>query len=263
MSRTSVRSDVSVAVSVWKALFLREASARLASGRAAWLWILVEPAAHIIFLMVVVGVIRHRVMADANIEVFLLVGIWGFFLVRNVASRCMEAVSANQALFAYRQVQPVDTVLVRASLEVVVNIIVGAVLLAALAMFDIDIWPSDPLFVIWAAFLLWVFGLGLGLIFSVIGKLSSEGGKLIRLTFMPLYFLSAVMYPVSSLPRGMREAVLVNPIVHGLEAMRTGYFAAYRGEAHISLGYLAFAALVSVFLGLALHARFSTKLVAQ
>lgn len=263
MSRTAVRSDLFVAVSVWKALFLREASARLAERRAAWLWILLEPAAHIIFLMVVLGVIRHQTRSDANIEVFILVGVWGFFLVRNVAGRCMESINANQALFAYRQVQPVDTVLVRSALEAFLGMVVGAVLLGALALFHIDVLPSNPLLVASAVFLLWALGLGLGLSFSVVGTLLPEVGKLIRLTFMPLYFFSAVMYPVSSLPVGMRNAVLANPIVHGLESIRAGYFSAYQGDVHVSLGYLGFCALTTAFLGLALHLRFSTRLISQ
>ncbi|MBP0623920.1 ABC transporter permease [Cupriavidus consociatus] len=263
MNRTSVRSDVSVAVSVWKALFLREATGRLAGGRTAWLWLLLEPAAHIIFMMVVFGVIRHQVRHDANIEVFVLVGVWGFFLVRNVAQRGMEAISANQALFSYRQVKPVDTVLVRATVEAFLNTIVGAVLLAALALLQIDVRPHDPLLVMWSAFLLWSFGLGLGLMFSVVGTLLPGLGKLIRIAFTPLYFLSAVMYSVSGLPRGMRSVVLMNPIAHGLEAMRSGWFAAYRGETHISLEFLAFCAAVTVFLGLALYMRYATKLAAQ
>lgn len=263
MNRTSVRSDFSVAVSVWKALFLREATGRLAGGRAAWLWLLIEPAAHIVFVMVIFGVVRHQVRHDANIEVFILVGVWGFFLVRNIAQRGMEAISANHALFSYRQVQPVDTVLVRAAVEAFLNTLVGAVLLAALAVFDIDVRPADPLLVMWSAFLLWAFGLGLGLMFSAIGTLLPGLGKLIRIAFTPLYFLSAVMYSVSGLPRGMRTVVLVNPIAHGLEAMRSGWFAAYRGEAHISLAFLAFWALITVFLGLALHMRYATRLTAQ
>jgi capsular polysaccharide transport system permease protein len=258
-----VRSDFSVAISVWKALFLREATGRLAGGHAAWLWLLLEPAAHIIFMMVFFGVIRHQVRHDANVEVFVLVGVWGFFLVRNIAQRGMDAISANQSLFSYRQVRPVDTVLVRATVEAFLNVIVGAVLLFALALFDIDVRPADPLFVMWSAFLLWALGLGLGLMLSVIGILLPGLGKLIKIAFTPLYFLSAVMYSVSSLPLGMREAVLVNPITHGLEAMRTGWFAAYRGEAHISLGFLAFWALVTVFLGLALHMRYASRLTAQ
>lgn len=264
MSSAGVRSEFSVALSVWRALFLREASARLATGRAAWLWILLEPAAHLIFLMVLFGVIRHRLMAGGvNAEVFILVGVWGFFLVRNVASRGMEAVNANAALFAYRQVRPVDTVLVRAALEAFLYAIVWFALLGGLALFGIDVAPADPIQVMVAAVLLWLLGLGMALVFSVVGALLPEAGKIVKLAFTPLYFLSAVMYPIGGVPRPFRDWLLLNPIVHGLESMRGGYFAGYHGETHISLAYLGFVVLALLFLGLALHARFARRLVAQ
>ena len=264
MNRTSVRTDFSVAFSVWQALFLREANGSLAAGRSAWLWILLEPAAHLVFLMVVIGVLRHAVVRGANIEVFVLVGVWSFFLVRNIAQRGMDAIQANAALFSYRQVRSVDTVLVRAAVEAFLYLIVGAILLTALALFDIDIRPSNPLLVIGAGGLLWTFGLGLGLILSVVETLLPEVGKIVRLLFTPLYFLSAVMYSVSNLPQGgMRDTVLANPITHGVEAMRIGWFAAYHGATQISLGYLGFCALSTMFLGLALHVRYATRLTAQ
>lgn len=259
-----VRSDISIAVSVWKALFLREANSRLAVSRAAWLWLLLEPAAHLVFLMVVIGSLRRGTSQYANVEIFVLVGVWSFFLVRNIAQRGMDAIQANTALFSYRQVRPVDTVLVRATVEAFLYLIVGATLLLALALFDVDVRPSNPLLVIEAAVLLWTFGLGLGLTFSVVGTLLPEGGKMVRLLFTPLYFLSAVMYSVANLPRGaVRDVVLANPITHGVETMRIGWFSAYHRETEISLAYLAFCALSALFLGLALHARYATRLRTQ
>jgi capsular polysaccharide transport system permease protein len=46
--RNSVRSPASITWAVWKALFLREAVARLFAGRAAWAWILVEPVGRLV-----------------------------------------------------------------------------------------------------------------------------------------------------------------------------------------------------------------------
>ncbi|MBY4895864.1 ABC transporter permease [Cupriavidus sp. AU9028] len=264
MTATRVRSDVSVALSVWRALFLREATARLASDRAGALWLFLEPAAHLVFLMVLYGAIRHHLASGAaNAEVFVLLGVWGFFLVRNGASRGMDAISANAALFAYRQVRPVDTVIVRAALEGSLYLIVWFLLLGGLALVGVDVVPADPMQVMAAAFLLWFLGMGMALVFSVLASLLPEAGRIIRLTFMPLYILSAVMYPISGVPRAMREWMLLNPIVHGLELMRGGYFASYHGESHVSFGYLGTSALVLLFLGLALHTRYSQRLVAQ
>jgi hypothetical protein len=47
-NRNSVRSPASITWAVWKALFLREAVARLFAGRAAWRWILVEPVGQLV-----------------------------------------------------------------------------------------------------------------------------------------------------------------------------------------------------------------------
>jgi hypothetical protein len=47
--RNPVRSPASITWAVWKALFLREAVARLFAGRAAWAWILVEPVGRLVF----------------------------------------------------------------------------------------------------------------------------------------------------------------------------------------------------------------------
>ncbi|MGO4326120.1 ABC transporter permease [Cupriavidus sp. 2TAF22] len=263
MPSIRLRSRFSVAISVWHALFLREANARLATGRAAWLWLLLEPVIHIGFLMLLFGVVRHVLIPGIAASLFIMIGILGFFLVRNVASRGAEAVKANAALFAYRQVRPVDTVLVRTALEGLLYGLVFAVLLAACSLAGVDALPRDPLQVLLAAALLWLLGAGLALSLSVLGTLVPEFGRIVGLFFAPLYFVSAVMYPVASVPRPVRDWLLLNPILHGLEAMRGGFFSAYRGQDFASLSYLAAWSLCSVLCGLALQRRFAARLVAQ
>lgn len=256
------RSRLSVAASVWKALLLREAGMRL-TGRAGWLWLLVEPAAHIVFLMMVFGVILERHIAGANVEVFLLAGVLGFFLVRNVARRGAEAIKANAALFSYRQVKPIDAVLVRGVFEASVMALIGVLLLGACAFFDIPVVPHDPLRVIIAGWLLWGLGMGLGLILAVAGTLVSEIGKVAVFAFTPLYFMSAVMYPLAAVPAPVRAYLLANPIVHGIEAIRSGFFVTYHSDPGISLGYLSFSVVATIFAGLVLHAKYARRLIAQ
>ncbi len=263
MPSNVVRSRFSVALSVWRALFLREANARLATERGAWLWLLLEPAIHIGFLMLLFGVVRHVLIPGMASSLFILVGILGFFLVRNVAGRGAEAIKANAALFAYRQVRPVDAVLVRAALEGLLYGLVFVVLLAACGLAGVDVWPRDPLQVLLAAALLWLLGVGLALSLATLGTLVPELGRIVSLFFAPLYFISAVMYPIASVPRPARDWLLLNPILHGLEAMRGGFFPAYRGQAYASLSYLLAWSLGSVLFGLALQRRFATRLVAQ
>lgn len=258
-----MRSSASITWAVWKALFLREAVARLSAGRAAWLWILLEPLVHLIFLNVLFGFILQQVVSGIDGGLFITTGLLGFFMAQNTALRCKDAIDANTALFAYRQVLAVDTVLVRAALEAVLVLLSALVLLLGLGLLDYKIVPQDFLLVMVSFEALWLAGLGLGLILSVAAELIPEAGKVAGMMFRPLYFLSGVMYPLSAIPPAYRDWLLLNPLVHGIESLRIGFFPQYHAIAGVSLAYLLGFALATVCLGLALHVRFAARLVTQ
>ena len=74
----TVRSAVGVTLSVWKALFLREAVHRLFNRRAAWVWLLLEPIVHIVFLMFLFAVVRLRSIGGIDTALWLMVGMLAF-----------------------------------------------------------------------------------------------------------------------------------------------------------------------------------------
>ena len=262
-NRNSVRSPASITWAVWKALFLREAVARLFAGRAAWMWILVEPVVHLAYLYLLFGFVLQRLVSGVDGGMFITTGILGFLMVQNTAMRSKEAINANKGLFTYRQVFPIDTVLVRAALEAMLLLISALFLLTGLGLFGSGIVPHDVLSVMVALSALWLSGLGLGLMMSVANELIPEVGKITDLLFRPLYFLSGIMYPVSAIPPAYRDWLLVNPFVHGIEILRTGFFPQYHAVDGVSLSYLMGFSLVTLCLGLALHVRFGERLVAQ
>jgi capsular polysaccharide transport system permease protein len=116
------RNTFSVTLAVWNALFLREAVARLSATRGAWVLIVLEPVLHACFMLLLYTVLRTRSVAGADVAVWLVLGLTGYFTVQNVFQRAMGAVDANKALFAYRQVRPIDTVIVRAGLEALLGL---------------------------------------------------------------------------------------------------------------------------------------------
>jgi len=258
-----VRSPLSVTYAVWRALFLREAAFRLAARRAAWLWLLLEPISHVAFIMVFFEIVRARVTPGADPGMFIMTGLLSFFMTRNTAFRSMEAVKANSALFAYRQVKPVDTVIVRAGLEGFLGLIVALILLSGVALFGIDVLPYRPLEVLAAFVGLWALGLGLALMLSVAGEMVPEIGNLVKLAFIPLYFFSGIMFPIQLVPQPHREWLFYNPIVHGIEVLRGGFFPHYHVSPEANLSFLYGSALLTVFLGLALHVRYARKIIAQ
>lgn len=257
------RSSLRIAVSVWKALFLRESVYRLFSTRAAWLWLLLEPMAHVFFLMFIFGVVRVHNVGAVDTAVWIMVGLLAFFMFRRTGTQAMQAIVSNQSLFAYRQVKPVDTVLSRAALEGLLMVLVSLLMLAGAALAGRDVVPKDPLGVLEAFFGLWLLGLGFGLITSASQELVPELGKFVNLLMTPLYFVSAVIFPVHVVPEPFRSWLLLNPITHGVEGMRLAFAPHYQSVPELSIGYLYGCALAGVFLGLALHVRYATRLTAQ
>ncbi|MEO8333093.1 MAG: ABC transporter permease, partial [Gallionella sp.] len=186
-----------------------------------------------------------------------------YFMFTRTGTQSMNAIDANQALFGYRQVKPVDTVLVRAGLEGFLMTLIVIILCIGGGLFGLDIVPADPLLALAAFCGLWLTGLGFGLIMSVSSELIPEIGKFIDLFMTPLYFFSGVLFPVSIVPHPYYDWLLLNPLIHGLEAVRLAFAPDYRVIPELSISYLYGFALVTIFFGLALHNRFAARLVTQ
>jgi len=257
------RKPIMITLSVWKALFLREAVSRLSAGRAAWLWLLLEPVLHVTYVLVIYTAIRVRTVGGIETAVWLMVGMLGFFMFRRTAAQVMNGIGANRLLFTYRQVKPVDSVLVRACLEGFLMILISIILFSGAALLGLAVIPDDPLAVLEAFLGLWMVGLGFGLASSVAVELVPEIGKLIGFILRPLYMISGVLLPIGSVPQPYRDYLLFNPIAHGLEAVRLGFSPHYHAVAELSIPYIYGFAMVTMFLGLALHNRFATRLVMQ
>jgi len=211
------RNSLRITVSVWKALLLREALSRLFSTRGAWFWLVAEPVAHMAFIGFLYAVVRQHTIGGIDALLWLVIGVQGFFLFRRTASQMAGAIDSNRALFSYRQVKPIDTVLVRGMLEMVLGMaIIGAVAFG-LMMLGHDITPFDPLALLGAFFGLWLLGVAWGLVVSAMAEVVPEVRQMINLLLRPIYFISAVMFPITNIPEPYRDWLLLNPIVHGLD----------------------------------------------
>jgi capsular polysaccharide transport system permease protein len=259
----SPRTAISITLSVWKAMFLREAVSRLSARRVAWLWLLLEPIVHILIMVAIFAVVRQRVVSGADVVIWLLVGITGFFTARNIFSRAIEAINANRALFSYRQILPVDTVLVRAALEAFLGLIIALLLLGGFGLAGYDVIPHNPLLAMTAFFGLLLCGLGMGLMLSVVSVLLPELGKVIDFFFRPLYILSGVIFPLALIPSQYREWIFYIPFAHGIELLRGGFFPLYHVLPEANVRYLYGFALVTVFFGFILQIRYAERLRAQ
>ena len=257
------RSSLNITLSVWRALFLREALTRISGARARWFWIVAEPLAHMAFMVFIIAGLRHRHVAGADAYIWVVVGFTAFFIFRRAAIQSMWAIDDNKAMFIYRQVRPVDTVIVRAALEGVLNLLIGLVALAGLGLMGHNIVPDNPMLLMVAVFGIWLLGLGFGLIASVPTVLVEESNVFLSFIMIPAYIGSGVIFPVRLAPYPYNEWLAYNPLVHALEAARLGFSSGYNPIHSLDLLYVYTWALVMIFLGLVLQVRFSERLVSR
>lgn len=249
-------------LTVWQALFLREALDRFFGSRAAWAWLLVEPAMHIGFISVVWSMLRRNSMGGVDTAMWIILGMLAFFLFRRTAVQALHALDSNRAFFAFRQVRPFDVALVRAGVEAFSMFFIFLFILGTAAMLGRNIIPDDPLKVLLALAGLWLFGLGYGLVTSVCMRLVPDSGHIFQILMMPLYLISGVILPLAIIPQPYRDWLLWNPLAHGLELVRLGFFSNYH-TLDVNHGYLYAWALGSIALGLALYRGLETRLVMQ
>lgn len=246
------RSGLEVQRAAVKALFLREIKTRFGKYRLGYLWAILEPAAHLMILLTVFGFIMHRTMPDISFPIFLINGIIPYFLFSNIAVRSIGAIAANQGLFNYRPVKPVDTIIARALLETIIYIVVYIWLMTVIGLMGEEIDITNLLFLVCIWSLLVVFSCGVGMIFMVMGRLFPETEKFLPVFIKPLYFISCIMFPLHAIPKEYWPYLLWNPIVHAVELCRSSVVAGYQSQG-VSLSYLALCSLSVFFIGLSLY----------
>lgn len=233
------------------ALFLRELKTRFGAYKQGYVWLLLEPMAHVLVLSMVFSYLRGRSLYGIDYPVFIVTGIVPFLMFKNIALRIMDSVDSNRGLFTFRQIKPSDTFFTRALMEGFLGLLTYAVLLLGMAWFGLDTPMRDPLMLILIYLLLALGGLGLGMIFSVVVFHLPEAKTIIRLIFMPLYFISGIIFPAQMLPAEFLPYLLWNPILHALEINRVAFFEQYHGLHDVSLTYAVMAALVCLYFGMA------------
>lgn len=255
------RSPLSITLSVWKALFLREAVSRISKNRTAWIWLLLDPIIQIMIMVVIFSTIRLRVVGGIETPIWLMTGLLSYNMFKNIGNQTQKAVSSNQALFTYRQVKPIDTVISRAVLEGTIGVLIAIILFLGSFFFDFGIFPTDTLMVLSALFGMWLMGIGFGLISSILMVLVPILDKFIKILMVPLYFCSGVILPLTIVPLPYRNWLVFNPLLHGVEAIRLGFAPYYHAVSGLSLSYLYIFAITNLFLGLALYRVFSIRMV--
>lgn len=256
-------SPFSNTLTIWHALFLREALDRFFGNRVGWAWLIFEPAFLIVLMGFCYSFFRPVGSYGTDIGLWLAVGMIIYFLFRRTAVQTLHAVDCNKAFFAFRQVRPIDAAIVRGSLEFFALFLIAIAIFIPFAFFKQTVIPKDPLGILGAAIGVWLVGLGYGMITAVIQRLIPESGHIIQLLMMPLYFISGVIFPIENIPPQYYKYLFWNPMLHGVEFARYSFFQFYYLPPGLSLHYVYVCAVVLWLIGLALFKLFDSRMLTR
>lgn len=232
------RSAWEVQRAVVFALLLREMKTRVGGQWIGALWTLIEPLAHVLLMIILfAGVRGSSPFPGIEYPVFLATGLVPFFLFQNVATRLMDGISANRGLFAYRQVKPIDTLVARAGVELLMNLLVYVTTLGLLGWIGFHVLPAGPLNVILVHGVMFFTGLGFGVFSAVISHERPRLRSFIRIMMFPLYILSGILFPVHLAPPELLNWLLLNPLLHLVELSRHAFISQYQVLDQVSLLY--------------------------
>jgi len=231
------------------ALILREARTRHGRSRLGYAWAVFEPIIIVAVIIVVVSGLLGRRQLSFDFAVFYALGVVNFQYYRHATGFVAHAIEQNQPLFNYPAVHEVDAALARWLLDTATYVIIGAATFLIIYAFFGATLPAHPERMLVAYLGLGLLALGLGLNLAALLRWYGMTMHIWALLTAPQFFVSAVIFSLETLPTGYRDILLWNPVVHGIEGFRSGYYADY-GMHYVSFGYLYLWGIFLLCLGL-------------
>jgi capsular polysaccharide transport system permease protein len=260
MHERTKRSHLQIQRDVIYALLLRELSSRFGKSRGGFLWVLVEPIAHLMVPIFIIGFVRQRLVPGVEFPVFLVYGFLPFLLFKAICLQIVDGVNAAQGLLSYRQVLLMDVFVAKAMAHCVIQAIVFTVVLTALAMLGYEVLPPRPVELALVLVLTIVLAFGLGLLLAAIASLIPDARPVIHVMFMPLYFASGILIPITSVADEWQRLLVFNPVLHLVELSRAFGLERYEPLKYLSVGYPIALALTTTIIGLMVYRlRYLTK----
>jgi len=233
------------------ALLLRELQSKY-NDKLGLGWAFIQPFAFIFILSVIRAFISGSEAHGVPVVIFMMIGMLGiqsFLVTINTVS---GAIKKNRPLYAFRQVQPIASIITSGFLEFAIKS--GVIFMLAISLYFMELtFPiSDPLLLLLLYVGLWIFSISVSLLFSVAAAFVPEIDKIKAMLTRPLFFISCVFFSLQDVPEKYWGWINWNPIVHYIELARYACYEEY-GHRGVSVEYAMMSALIALFFSLAVY----------
>ncbi len=253
-----------VQFNVINSLIYRELKTRISLVKGGVLGIFIEPLGVISVFLILFTILRANTSGPLDILLFLGSGTVLFTLFSNIAIRSSNGISANQALFFYKPVKPVDAVIARTIVESGLYGIVFIFIIFSTYIIRKEIILNNLALLFTTYLALVIFSFGFGLFLLVASHIYPSIKQLIPLAIRPLFFISGIFVSLNALPQWLRPYLSWNPILQAIEITRYSFSETYIiDKSLISITYLWLTTFLSLSLGLFIYSFNEKKLLTK
>ncbi|GMQ47880.1 ABC transporter permease [Vibrio sp. 10N] len=251
MAQVKKRSTLAVWKDVIFAIFLREIKSKF-NDKLGIAWSIISPVSFIFLLSFMRGKMDGGNTHGVPTFFFMVYGMILIQFFLGTVEVVSNSIKKNKPLYAFRQVQPISSVLAIAGFEFLVKVFVILTIAMLCLLLKMEHNIDDPIEVIFIVVRVWLLATSIGLITALASSYVPEVSKLQTLAMRPLFFISGIFFSLQDIPREYWHYLDWNPLLHAVELARYAAYSGY-GTEGVSDFYLDTVTIVLVFFSLACY----------
>jgi capsular polysaccharide transport system permease protein len=234
---------------VMGAVILRDMRTRFFDHGLGFLVVILWPLAHLLVLISIYSLIGRASPYGDSLILFFATGLVPTLSFMYVSRMMVLSIVQNRPMLSFPAIHISDILFGRAVLEILGSFLMSATVLLIFWMWGEEIEPYRIADAVGALCATLFFAIGMGLLFGLIAALNPAVALGYTLLVVLVYLLSGTLFVPANLPEQIKDVLAWNPVLHGVEWMRTAYFLDYPTSV-LSRSYLVISAAFVTLLAL-------------
>lgn len=238
---------------IW-ALMLRELATRYGRDNVGFLWVIFEPMAFCLGVLVLWRNIRGPYENGLSVVPFTMTGYMPLVLLRHMCMYSLNAIKINNGLLYHKSITVLDLFVSRIFLEFIGVTFAFIIVYSLIMIAGFAKLPANIGLVYQGWMMAAMGGCGLALLLGAISEIFEVVERIIGIALYLLVPLSGTFFLVDWLPTNVQKVALLLPFIHSAEMIRAGVFGAEINP-HYDVAYAFTFNWVMIVLGLLLLRR--------
>jgi len=206
------------------ALILREIGSHDSRSSLGFLWAIIDPIATVAILSLTFSLITRTPPLGTNFPLFYITGVVPFHIYALISVRVSGSVRFSRQLLGFPGVTILDTLLARAILSFLIQVIVFVALcLGVIYFYGLRVnFDTQP--VLLGLAMAGLLGLSVGAFNSVLFMLFPAYDNLWGMANRPMMIASGTLVMIDDLPSWLFNILWWNPVAHMVAEVRHGFY---------------------------------------